>query len=309
MMRFAPLVGQPLALRPDLALVLAPNPSPMTGMGTNSYLLGRDRLLVIDPGPDDPRHLDALQQAIAGRAVDHILVTHAHLDHSALASALARATGAPVCAFGDATAGRSAVMTALVAQGLQGGGEGVDLGFQPDITLADGASIASDCGPIRAMHTPGHMGNHLCFHWQDMLFCGDHVMDWASTLVSPPDGDVTDFLTSCTRLRDADAAVFYPAHGAPVTDPAARLDWLIAHRKAREAQILHGLQQGPGTVAELTAQIYSDLGADLQLAARRNVLAHLIALVTKGAVTATPGLSAGAVFALQAPAKDAPESF
>lgn len=295
---FAPHAGQVLALRDDLALMLAPNPSPMTGPGTNTYLLGRDRLVVIDPGPASPAHLSAVRCAIGGRAVDHILVTHSHLDHSALAPALAAETGARVCAFGGPTAGRSSVMTELAARGLTGGGEGVDRDFVPDRVLADGDVLQGDWGRITAIHTPGHIGNHLCFLWGDALFSGDHVMGWASSLVSPPDGDLTDFMASCRRLQELPAACFYPGHGAPVPDPQERLAWLIAHRLQRQAQIIDTLTTGPATPLDVTARIYADLSPPLAAAALRNVLAHLIDLHGKGVVTASPAPDEQAVFHL-----------
>ena len=296
--QFAPKAGQPLLLRDDLALVLAPNPSPMTYLGTNSYVLGRDRLVVIDPGPADPAHLAALLRVIAGRPVDYILVTHSHVDHSALAPALAAQTGAPVCAFGDSTSGRSAVMAALVADGLTGGGEGIDHAFQPDLILHDGADLQGDWGQITAVHTPGHIGNHLCFAWEDAVFCGDHVMGWASSLVSPPDGDLTDFMVSCHRLTGLPASVFYAGHGAPITDPKARVRWLIDHRKGREAQIISALARNPATPQQLTHEIYGPLAPSLILAAKRNVLAHLVDLTQRGVVAAHPAPGDGAIFAL-----------
>jgi glyoxylase-like metal-dependent hydrolase (beta-lactamase superfamily II) len=285
-------------MRDDLALVLAPNPSPMTGPGTNTYLLGRDRLIVIDPGPAIPAHLAAVLRAIGGRPVDHILVTHSHLDHSALAPALSRETGAAVCAFGGATAGRSCAMTALVARGLTGGGEGIDSDFAPDRMLADGEVLDGGWGRIKAIHTPGHIGNHLCFQWADALFSGDHVMGWASSLVSPPDGDLTDFMASCRKLRQVPAACFYPGHGAPVPDPQGRLTWLIAHRLQRETQIVEVLAAGPATPRDITAQVYAVLSPMLAIAAERNVLAHLIDLHGRGIVTAASDPDEKAVFTL-----------
>lgn len=297
---FAPHTGQPFKLAPDLALVLAPNPSPMTYLGTNTYLLGRKTLAIIDPGPDDPAHLKALVDAIDGRPVTHVLLTHSHLDHSPLARSLADLTQAPVYAFGDSRAGRSAVMARLAAEGLAGGGEGIDAAFQPDHFLNDKAEIKGDWGQITALHTPGHIGNHLCFRWGTAIFTGDHVMGWASSLVSPPDGDLTDFMTSCTRLSMLDATVFYPGHGAPVTDPAKRLAWLISHRKARESQILAALQDGPAHPHDITKAVYHDVSPALLLAAQRNVVAHLIDLHERGIVGAKPQLSASAVFHLTA---------
>lgn len=301
---FAPVAGVPLVLASDLLLVLAPNPSPMTYLGTNTYILGRDTLAVIDPGPGDAMHLSALLAAINGRPVTHILLTHSHLDHSPLARPLAKATGAAVLAFGDHLAGRSQVMEKLAAAGLVGGGEGIDHNFTPDEAIHDGQDITGGWGTLTALHTPGHIGNHMCFAWRDAIFTGDHVMGWASSLVSPPDGDLTDFMTSCAKLARYDARVHYPGHGAPITAPAARLEWLVTHRKGREAQILSALAAGPATIAQITTAIYNDVDPALLPAAERNVLAHLIDLYGKGLVTASPTLSAAAEFTLCTPTYD-----
>ncbi len=295
---FEPIAGQPLKLAADLTLLLAPNPSAMTYLGTNTYLLGRDTLAIIDPGPDDSTHLDALEAAIDGRPVSHILVTHSHLDHSPLAAALSAKTNAPIHAFGDSLAGRSAVMQQLAKDGLVGGGEGIDHGFTPDHTLRDGEVLTGPWGKLTAVHTPGHIGNHLCFVWGDAIFTGDHVMGWASSLVSPPDGDLTDFMTSCERMKQYDAKVYYPGHGAPISDPDARIDWLIAHRKGREEQILGCLARRPARPSAIAAAVYHDVPQSLLRAAQRNVFAHLIDLHQRGKVTAIPRLCATAVFAL-----------
>lgn len=290
-----------MQLRDDLALVLAPNATPMTYLGTNTYILGRDRVVVIDPGPDDATHLAALLRVIAGRPVDAILISHTHQDHTALAPALAASTGAPCAAFGDHRAGRSAVMAQLTAHGLQSGGEGIDRTFRPDLLLRDGQVMSGDWGRITVLHTPGHLGNHLCFCWQDAVFTGDHVMGWASSLISPPDGDLTDFMASCHRLADVPAAIYYPGHGAPVADPSARLRWLINHRQDRHTQIATALAQAPATVAQITAQIYPLADPVLARAAARNVLAHLIDLAGKGYVSAIPRISDTATFTLTRP--------
>ena len=292
---FDPTPGDAQEIAPGLRRVLAPNPSPMTYRGTNTYLLGQDRVTVIDPGPDDPRHLAALVSAIGGATVSHIVVTHSHLDHSPLAAPLAARTGATVWAFGRSDTGRSAVMQALVAGGYDGGGEGVDTRFDPDHRVADGEIIDTPAGPLQVLHTPGHMGNHICLRWGDCVFSGDLVMGWATSLVSPPDGDIADFMTSCVRLRDVGAAVLHPGHGAPVTDPAARIDWLIAHRRERRAQVLLALAR-PATVAELTAAIYTDVSPSLWPIAARNVFAQLVELVGAGLVAATPDLTPEATF-------------
>ncbi|WP_296427596.1 MBL fold metallo-hydrolase [Yoonia sp.] len=299
---FAPQPGAPLRLAPGVTLVLAPNPSPMTCLGTNTYLVGHQTLAVIDPGPDDPAHLAALMAAIAGRHVSHILLTHSHLDHSPLARPLAAATGAPIYAFGDSNAGRSDVMRALADQGLTGGGEGMDQAFAPDVVLADGAQIIGADWQLTALHTPGHIGNHLCFCWNDIVFTGDHVMGWASSLVSPPDGDLGDFMRSCARLEMIGGRVFYPGHGAPIHDPAARLHWLIAHRNTRESQIIAALSATSETIPALTRAIYVDIAPSLMPAAERNVFAHLIELHQRGVVKADPTLGLTAQFRLPAPA-------
>ena len=295
---FHPIPGQAETLAPGLRRVLAPNPSQMTFRGTNTYLLGDGDLAVIDPGPEKAEHLNALLQAIGADRVSAILVTHAHVDHSPLARALSERVDAPVYAFSDAFGGRSAVMQQLAASGLMGGGEGVDAAFMPDIRLADGDTVSGRGWSMRAIHTPGHFGNHLSFAWNDALFCGDLVMGWASSLVSPPDGDLTDFMASCARLRNTEWSVFHSGHGAPIPDPAARLDWLITHRLSREAAVLDALQSGPATSATLAARIYTDTPPALLPAATRNVLAHLIDLNGKNRVAPMGPLGADVQFTL-----------
>ena len=189
-------------------------------------------------------------------------------------------------------------MQTLAETGLVGGGEGLDHAFAPDICLKDGASVTGPWGHLTAIHTPGHLGNHMSFVWRDMVFCGDHVMGWASSLVSPPDGDLTDFMRSCHRLRAVQADLFLPGHGAPILHPQERLDWLIAHRLSREAEILAQLTTAPATPAELTDAIYTDVPKQLRLAAQRNVLAHLVDLHGRGIVGALPQLAQSAKFHL-----------
>lgn len=263
--------------------LLAPNPSPLTGEGTNTYLLGRTQIAVIDPGPDDPSHLDAIIAAGQGR-ISHIFVTHAHRDHSAGAARLSQRTGAAIHAFGDALAGRSPLMQRLAGPEGLGGGEGLDLDFRPDIALRDGDIIETKEWSLRALHTPGHAANHLSFRHADVIFTGDVVMGWSSTIISPPDGDLSDYFRSLTRIETEGAARLYPGHGAPILDPTTRLAELAAHRRQRTAQILAALRAAPGTAAELAQRIY-DIPPHLQPAAARNTLAHLIALSEIGAIT------------------------
>ncbi|MEX0366053.1 MAG: MBL fold metallo-hydrolase [Ruegeria sp.] len=294
---FNPAVGVPVDLAPGLRRVLAPNPSPMTYRGTNTYLLGTRDLAVIDPGPLSEPHLEAILAALSsGQRISHIVVTHTHLDHSPLAAPLAACTGAPVLAFGGPEAGRSKVMQQLAAGGLAGGGEGIDSAFRPDIEVGDGDLIEGDDWTLEVIHTPGHLGNHIALGWEGACFTADHVMGWASSLVSPPDGDLTDFMAACHRLRARDWRVFHPGHGAPVTDPEGRLDWLIAHRQGREAAILEALADAPATARHLAERVYTDTPAALLPAAERNVFAHLVDLAGKSRVTPVGELSYTAEF-------------
>ncbi|KNG92847.1 MBL fold metallo-hydrolase [Pseudaestuariivita atlantica] len=290
-----------IEVAPALRRLRAPNPSPMTERGTNTYLLGTRGVAVIDPGPDDAAHLAAIEAALApGQSVSHVLVTHAHLDHSPLAPRLAARHGAPVLAFGSARDGMSPVMRELLDGGLAGGGEGIDHAFQPDRRVGDGEEIAGDGWSLTALHTPGHIGNHLCFLADGVALSGDHVMGWATSLVSPPDGDLTDFMASCAHLRAACAARgvtrLLPGHGDPVEDALARIDALVAHRLGREAQILDALDAAPGTADALAQRIYTDVNPALMPAAARNVLAHLIDLSGRGHARPAPHLSAKATF-------------
>lgn len=294
---YPPVPGTALTLSPELRLLLCPNPSPMTFHGTNTYLLGQTELAVIDPGPDDDTHLEAILAAVQPtQTITHILVTHAHVDHSPLAARLSARVNAPVYAFGDARSGRSAVMGKLAQSGLAGGGEGIDTAFRPDHCLRDGDIVQGAGWQLKAIHTPGHLGNHICLQFEDICFSGDLVMGWASSLVSPPDGDLSDFMASCRRLQQDDWTVFYPGHGAPVTDPAARLSWLIEHRLGREAEILAELKKSPATAEALTRAIYHDIDAKLLPVAERNVFAHLVDLFQRNHVTCAGPLGISSQF-------------
>ena len=282
----APPVGVPEAMAPGLRVVTAPNAGPMTFTGTRSYILGEGEVAVVDPGPDDPRHLAALAEAVRGERVAAVLVTHSHSDHSAGARSFATRVGARVLAHGDAAGARSALMARLASTGTLGGGEGIDADFRPDRTIGEGAIVAGPGWTLTALATPGHTGDHLAFAWAEggALFSGDQVMGWATPLISPPDGDLAAFRASLTRLQQRGETVYYPGHGAPVHDPQAVLTYVLAHRADREAEIRAALARGPARVPALVATLYSAVDPLLHPAAARNVLAHLVDLAERGEV-------------------------
>lgn len=295
---FDPPIGVAEEIADGLRRIVAPNPSHMTYRGTNTYLLGNRNLALIDPGPDHPEHLEAILSAVGGATVQCIIVTHSHLDHSPLAEKVSAHTKAPVLAYGDSSSGRSAIMTSLCASGYVGGGEGVDPWFTPDRQVTDGELFFGSEWELKILHTPGHMGNHICIKWQDAVFSGDLVMGWASSLVSPPDGDLSDFMASCQRLLDEKPSTLYPGHGAPVSPAKERVKWLMDHRETRTQEILKALSHGKKSMQELTAEIYAGTPKHLHPAATRNLFAHLIDLQQKGAVTSDPDLRLDAVFSL-----------
>lgn len=286
-------------MQPGLRRIVAPNPSPMTFRGTCSYVIGAGDVALVDPGPADPAHIAAILEGLApGERVSHILVTHAHLDHSPGARLLSEATGAPVFAFGPPEAGRSPIMARLAAEGLAGGGEGVDHGFRPDLLLADGEVLSHGDWQVTALHTPGHFCNHLSFVLGDAVLTGDVVMGWSSTLISPPDGDLGDYYRSLARLEALSPRILYPGHGDPVEAPLALIGEQRAHRETRTRQILEALRAGPAPLKLLSRAIYTETPPALLPAADRNVFAHLIEMTQQSLVRATPELHSEALFSL-----------
>ncbi|HSF96015.1 MAG TPA: MBL fold metallo-hydrolase [Thermohalobaculum sp.] len=288
---------------PGVRRVTCRNPSPMTFSGTRSYLVGEGEVALIDPGPAAPEHMAALAAALRpGERIAHIFVTHSHVDHSPGASAIAEATGAPVHGFGPHGAGLSETMRRLKRDGVDlGGGEGGDGGFAPDNPMAEGETVGGRSWALTALHTPGHLSNHisLVLEGTGTLFTGDTVMGWATTLVSPPEGDMAAFMATLRMLAGrTEDRLYLPGHGHPVRDPAAMLAFQIAHREERMAQILARLQAGPADAGALAGAIYTDVDSRLLPAARRNVLATLIGLMDEGRVVTRGPLSAAAVFAL-----------
>jgi glyoxylase-like metal-dependent hydrolase (beta-lactamase superfamily II) len=263
---------------PGVRRILCPNPGPFTFRGTNTYIIGRGRVAVLDPGPVEPTHLAAILAAIAGERVSHILVSHTHRDHSPGVAALQAATGAPSFAF------------APHLTPPDQGGEGGDHAFQPDHRLADGAALEGDDWRVTALHTPGHCANHLCFALENAagtgtLFSADHVMAWSTTVVSPPDGDMAAYMASLAKLAARANTLFLPGHGPKLAEPAPFIAALAAHRRAREQRVLEALREARrATPADLVRAAYGpDLDAKLVPAAARSLLAHLIKLADEGA--------------------------
>lgn len=297
----------PERLAPGLRRITCANPSPMTFTGTQSYVVGEGEVAVVDPGPADAAHLDAILSALEpGESVAAIVVTHTHVDHSPNAGPLAARTGAPLVGFGPHGAGMSPRMLGLAASGAHlGGGEGADRAFQPDRLLRDGETLEGPGWALTAVHTPGHLSNHICLEvaaegvGEGALLSGDHVMGWATTLVSPPDGDMAAFMASLRRLQGRGYRRFWPGHGHRVEDPEGMIAWQIAHREERERQILAALP-GPhergARVEDLTAEIYTDVDPRLMGAAARNVFSHLLGMLEDGRAAHEGRLSAEALF-------------
>jgi glyoxylase-like metal-dependent hydrolase (beta-lactamase superfamily II) len=279
--------GRPDQVSPLIARVVAHNPGPFTYLGTGTYLVGQASLAVIDPGPLDDDHLRALTQAIGGRPVTHILTTHTHADHSPLAHPLKELTGAQII-------GRRAPPAVSDLD------EADEAAFRPDVEVRDGAKIAGDGWTLEAIATPGHASNHVCYVLleEHALFCGDHVMGWSTTVVSPPDGDMSAYYDSLDKVRVRGFAALWPTHGPPITDPEPFLDGYRDHRLKREEQILRELGRGPRTIAEMTPRLYAGVDPRLHAAARRSVWAHLIHLHRIGRVTADTGPQMEAIYSL-----------
>lgn len=265
---------------PLVRRLVCPNPGPFTFRGTNTYIIGRGTVAVLDPGPADDAHLAAILRAIAGERLGRIIVSHTHRDHSPGAAALVAAAGAPTFGFGPHQTPAAA------------GGEGGDHDFRPDVTLPDGAVVEGDDWRLTALHTPGHCANHLCFRMEaagegDVLFSADHVMSWSTSVVSPPDGDMAAYMASLAKIAGHDDRLYLPGHGPPLPDPAPFVAALAAHRIEREAKVLDALRAARrATARELVPPVYGpELDPRLVNGAARSLLAHLIKLAAEGAAT------------------------
>ena len=270
--------GEAVRVSPLIRRVIARNPGPFTFTGTGTYIVGSGEVAVIDPGPDDPAHLQALERALEGERVTAILVTHTHLDHSPLSAALAEATGAPVHGLPAPRIEEAAVRL----------DEGHDRAFAPNVLAADGDLIGGRGWTLQALATPGHASNHLCYALleENALFSGDHVMGWSTTVISPPDGDMADYLESLDKVASRGFSTLWPTHGPPVREVKPFLAAYRAHRLEREAQVLQQLAQGRTRIPEMVARIYADIDPRLHPAAAHSMLAHLIKLVRDGRVAA-----------------------
>ena len=264
-------------LEPLVRRVLARNPSAFTYTGTQSYIVGDGTsVAVIDPGPDEPEHLAALVEAIGTAKVVAICCTHTHRDHSPAAAPLAELTGAPIVGCAPLT---------LDDEGPRSDAA-FDTTYRPDRILSDGESVSGDGWTLQAVETPGHTSNHLCFALceSDALFTGDHVMGWSTSVVSPPDGDMTDYMTSLQKLQEREDRVYYPAHGPAVDKPRQLVRGMMGHRRSREKQILKQIGEGRTRITEMVPQMYKGVAEQLWPAAGRSVHAHLIDLARRGLV-------------------------
>ena len=277
---------------PNLRRVVATNKGPFTYTGTGTYIVGRGKVAVIDPGPLIPEHVNALIEGLTGEEVTHQLVTHTHNDHSPATKPLKEATNAPTFGFGPHGSGRFEQGATVEAGG--------DRDFVPDVAVRDGDVIEGDGWSFECVYTPGHCSNHICYAWREAnaLFTGDHVMGWSTTVVSPPDGDMAHYMASLRRLLERDDALYYPTHAGAIADPKPFVRALITHREEREQQILSCLARGKGLIADMVDEMYVGLNPNLILPARRSVFAHVVDLAERGRIKADGGIAIDANYRL-----------
>lgn len=280
------IYGEPTAIVPGVARIVANNPGPMTFRGTNTYMVGHTELAVIDPGPDDAAHIEAILNAARGRPVSHIVLTHRHRDHVDGVAALKELTGAKVLAF------PSERSWSEDARNRPTGKQFIDLDLKADEDVYDGMVIEGKDWALKALHTPGHAPDHLCFalEQQNILFSGDHMMAWNTTVIAPPEGNMSDYLQSLEMLLRRNDTVYLPGHGGRLTDPLRAVRAYLLHRKWREQAILEAIRNGHSTISSLASEIYSSVPASVAGAAALSVLAHVEFLHARGLVTCEPRL-------------------
>jgi glyoxylase-like metal-dependent hydrolase (beta-lactamase superfamily II) len=266
--------GRAEQVAPNVRRLLAANPSPFTYEGTQTYVVGRGEVAVIDPGPDLADHVDSILAACKGERIAAILCTHTHRDHSPACRAVAAATGATIVGCAP---------LAIEDDGPRADAA-FDFDYLPDRVLGDGERLEGDGWALEAVATPGHTSNHLCFALGDVLFTGDHVMGWSTTVVSPPDGDMTLYMESLDLLLGREDRIYLPAHGPAVDNPHGHVRRLVGHRRMREKQILAQLGAGEGRIPVMVEAMYRDIDPRLHPAAGRSVLAHLVDLQRRGLV-------------------------
>lgn len=278
---FKPAHGEAVTVADDVQRITVNNPGPFTFHGTNSYIVGKRSVAVIDPGPDDEAHFQALMTALAGREVTHIAVSHTHRDHSPLARRLKAATGAVIVGEGPHRSARP-----LHAGESNPFAESSDMEFVPDLVLADGGRIEGDGWSLTGLATPGHTANHMAFALDGtgILFSADQVMAWATTIVAPPDGAMADYMASLEKLLSRDERLYLPGHGGPVSEPASFLRGLRAHRKMRERAVLERIRAGDSHIPDMVKVIYASTDVRLHGAAALSVLAHLEDLIEQGRI-------------------------
>jgi glyoxylase-like metal-dependent hydrolase (beta-lactamase superfamily II) len=280
---------------PGVRAIVADNPGPFTFKGTISYIVGHGQVAIIDPGPDDIAHITALLDAVRDETVTHIFVTHTHRDHSPAAAKIKDATGAKILAQGPHRPARP-----LHTGEIRRLDASIDLDFRPDITLTDGEIVNGKGWTLKAVATPGHTANHMAYAFReaDLLFAGDHVMSWSTTIVAPPDGAMSDYMASLHKLAERREPLYLSGHGAPVRDAPRYVQHLIRHRQAREASILHRLGKGAADIPTIVRAVYIGLDPRLVGAAALSVLAHLEELVARGAVVTEGPASIGGIYRL-----------
>jgi glyoxylase-like metal-dependent hydrolase (beta-lactamase superfamily II) len=268
-----------MQLSPLVARLIAPNPSPFTYTGTCTYIIGSNKLAIIDPGPDDELHFEGLMNAIQGKTLAHILVTHTHKDHSPLARRLSHITGAPITGCAPHYAARELFVGEI--NRLEGSS---DKYHAPDHILTDGEIVSGHGYDLEVVATPGHTMNHLAFalKQENALFCGDHVMGWSTTIIAPPDGNMAAYMKSLHKLYQRDDTIYYPGHGDKITNPKRLVRGIINHRNQREASILARLKAGNHTIFDIVSHMYQHLTPALQGAAALSVFAHLEHMVAQG---------------------------